>query len=1354
MPQDKSQTQVEAASKAVAEPTVEKQPEPPEKRSGPLQAAHTSASALPPPNGEPPLARAADLLATSEAVPGAPSRARMANSLQRSVGNTRLNRMALQRHGIDRQATRPEAPQELPPSVSSALQSSRGQPLPSSSRGPMEQSFGADFSGVQVHTGRQASQAARDLNATAFTYGQDIFFGEGQFQPGMQAGDKLLAHELTHTIQQGNGADRPQARAAISQPSEPQEQEAEGVAQKMAVATPTQKTDVPAPTPSRPGALMRQQDKSVEIPKDVLPGPVQVNWGGDPFTISFERKKEEGIDYFYFVIRYTGKFPAEGPFVENGIARRAVMIGPAPLNASVVPLPGQRVAVDLYGFRDHIVTLADEVEYDDRSFKKGRRHDLTSKSQGRFASSGSLWVRDPNAKPLEKITAEPPPPAFASAGTPVFIGGISSLDVVLGPYNDQFRITLQSKATSLTSTFPVKAVFGITPLHRGQPVFGLGMEIQVKANPAIYVLKAGSGSLTLDVDGDGKADLQIDDTISEPSPHDGGGPIEYNRNHAVRVSGDNVPAKTFGFKIRYGSVLRGESPAEVDKAATSNAFAVAELTTLKGKTGTFAEQFDGYEIAFMPIRKQAFDEHLITQKTYDAWFALSQAMTRLRPQIEANKQDPEKNKIDSTLQFSAANEATKLYNALAEETKGREKSLPTFSEAGSSSYNPYTGESYHHTTFKTFTRSGPAISVPTDLSFGRWEQAFVNYNVLIGGMDRWIVDRLKETKGKENEMVKRAEAIATMHAALGAIAGKKPLRIPAVFHPDKKFANEGGYQETIPLQLYAWKEGNDWYLRDLTNPSEPYTFPSVSASGTEEPPPRLFNELDDPDHYPVGSIHFEVPGLYGGQIKTTDHLTWKQFFTWLGIGLAVIGLAISAVATAGTTLQVVGAWALAGSAIAGGTAAGIDLIEGAQRGNLTGVRIGLDLVQIVASIAGVSALRSGFVVSGALAAAKEGAPLMGLAAEYAVYMQKVYLFSKGTQLAADTVSLAIISVETAKQLDEIENSHAPREEINRAKLLLLSQLGIAGGLHALAIKGDLPQLGGGRRLTLHFPDNQGPPVATITGMEAPSALRFSQKDVAPTTGDRSMTIQQLADSIKQGWKGTAIDVVETPDGSLVSLDNRRLMAAQIAGVKEVPVAYHSPNEPFPPARAQADEFRLKHNIRRLQDGTLVVGGTQGEIVYPKDFRPSTFGDAAIVRTANQGNIRPGERFPLWGRLEQPAIRSPRSVAPGAKTPTQLGREIGEAAGRSGDLGAMGRKLNELTLPQTQAVEAAEASLWGTGMRPARPVTLPDGSVAVPSAQAGSGQPILLVRPDGSVVRARADLAWEGWTMKVDAVRIE
>ncbi|HEY2903164.1 MAG TPA: DUF4157 domain-containing protein, partial [Polyangia bacterium] len=92
-----------------------------------------------------------------------------------------------------------------------------GRPLPTHVRRFMEPRFRADFRGVRVHTGEQAARMSRRLNAHAFTVGHQIFFGHGTFRPETHGGRALIAHELTHTIQQGAAVQQaPVQRAAAS----------------------------------------------------------------------------------------------------------------------------------------------------------------------------------------------------------------------------------------------------------------------------------------------------------------------------------------------------------------------------------------------------------------------------------------------------------------------------------------------------------------------------------------------------------------------------------------------------------------------------------------------------------------------------------------------------------------------------------------------------------------------------------------------------------------------------------------------------------------------------------------------------------------------------------------------------------------------------------------------------------------------------------------------------------------------------------------------------------------------------------------------------------------------------------
>ncbi len=88
-----------------------------------------------------------------------------------------------------------------PSSVAHAL-ASPSRPLERALRQDMEQRFGYDFSSVQVHLGAAAEQSARDVNADAYTVGHDIMFAPGRFAPGTHEGRRLIAHELTHVVQQ------------------------------------------------------------------------------------------------------------------------------------------------------------------------------------------------------------------------------------------------------------------------------------------------------------------------------------------------------------------------------------------------------------------------------------------------------------------------------------------------------------------------------------------------------------------------------------------------------------------------------------------------------------------------------------------------------------------------------------------------------------------------------------------------------------------------------------------------------------------------------------------------------------------------------------------------------------------------------------------------------------------------------------------------------------------------------------------------------------------------------------------------------------------------------------------------
>lgn len=121
---------------------------------------------------------------------------------QHTVASGECEECLQKREGtLQRAAINSASTNAVPPIVHDVL-NSPGQPLDAGTRAFMEPRFGHDFSQVRVHTDARAAESARSVNALAYTVGRDVVFGTGQYAPGTGEGKRLLAHELTHVVQQ------------------------------------------------------------------------------------------------------------------------------------------------------------------------------------------------------------------------------------------------------------------------------------------------------------------------------------------------------------------------------------------------------------------------------------------------------------------------------------------------------------------------------------------------------------------------------------------------------------------------------------------------------------------------------------------------------------------------------------------------------------------------------------------------------------------------------------------------------------------------------------------------------------------------------------------------------------------------------------------------------------------------------------------------------------------------------------------------------------------------------------------------------------------------------------------------
>ena len=116
------------------------------------------------------------------------------------------------------------------PDVQRAIDSASGsgRPLEAQVMGDLESGFGTSLGSVRVHTGPQAEALNRAVSARAFTVGNDIFFGQGEYKPSSPEGRELIAHETAHTIQQ-RGAVKG-GPLAVSMPGDMLEHEADALA--------------------------------------------------------------------------------------------------------------------------------------------------------------------------------------------------------------------------------------------------------------------------------------------------------------------------------------------------------------------------------------------------------------------------------------------------------------------------------------------------------------------------------------------------------------------------------------------------------------------------------------------------------------------------------------------------------------------------------------------------------------------------------------------------------------------------------------------------------------------------------------------------------------------------------------------------------------------------------------------------------------------------------------------------------------------------------------------------------------------------------------------------------------------
>jgi hypothetical protein len=191
-------------------------------------------------------------------------------SLPSAVGNAAFTRLV--RAGGIQRAGQSHGAGPLDPDIAAAIDTQRGggATLPDTTRTEMEHHLGHDLSAVRVHTDSGADALNRSVQAEAFTSGTDVFFAAGRYDPASRSGKSLLAHELTHVVQQSTGTAGEGSR--VSHPDEPAEVRAKSVGEAVAAA-PVARQEFPEEDEAAEAGVQRQEAAVPEEEEEEPPAP-------------------------------------------------------------------------------------------------------------------------------------------------------------------------------------------------------------------------------------------------------------------------------------------------------------------------------------------------------------------------------------------------------------------------------------------------------------------------------------------------------------------------------------------------------------------------------------------------------------------------------------------------------------------------------------------------------------------------------------------------------------------------------------------------------------------------------------------------------------------------------------------------------------------------------------------------------------------------------------------------------------------------------------------------------------------------------------------------------------------------
>jgi hypothetical protein len=373
-----------------------------------------------------------------------------------------------------RKSAGPVAPMQAPPIVHEVL-NSPGQLLNPATRSFMEPRFGYDFSRVRVHADERAAESARSVNALAYTVNQHVVFGAGQHNPGSNAGRHLLAHELTHVVQQQS------ITPAVQRQPLPPRTDVSAVA--------TEIENLVRPQRNEKAALERlnslDQDNLLLVIKKLEADSAAVFAGPDTTTNLAAFEKDDGKRMALAILNGALTSPPSPETQNVNVARLkaafdAVLYAPAAGTSAVTAGSGKRGP-------SAGVTAAPSEE---------KMEEMAKKSPGKH-KKWQAWLdtRDEKAREFGAADYEDYVKNMLVSGGAVFGRSIPARNPVHPLFLDRLEAASQkAQAKMPDSSFGIRSISG-QDNRPGNHAWGLAVDIDVDSNP--YILNE-SGEQKLD----------------------------------------------------------------------------------------------------------------------------------------------------------------------------------------------------------------------------------------------------------------------------------------------------------------------------------------------------------------------------------------------------------------------------------------------------------------------------------------------------------------------------------------------------------------------------------------------------------------------------------------------------------------------------------------------------------------------------------------------------------------------------------------------------------------------------------------------------------------------------------------